>query len=161
MPTPQYIRQEPVHPTDVIDYLFPTDGPFDAERTGQAAQCLAHLVRYLNYATNTTADTGLNVAYPVLGSLVRAVEMLDQTTRQLRAGITAAAGQPGAHLDSLPATSGHYPLLLTVGATAGLAGDNLTDAGSSLHQLRSQLMTAQVYAGRIVPGDTDDEGSPA
>lgn len=147
----------PEYPTETIDRLFNTDATFTPEMTIAAGLGVAQLIRYLNYATGPgqrpQGTPSPEVIYSLLGSLGQALDQLAQTIEQIKTTVLAQGSAPGAGLDGRAGTD-RYPTLPTPAQTAGAAAGALNMAKLGLPRIRSELMTAQVYAGRIIGAPT-------
>jgi hypothetical protein len=84
---------------EVVARYFPLDGPYDDERTAAAAQTIAELVRYLNYATRYEEAARWPASVDrVLGALGDAAYGQVQALDQLGSRLAMAAARPCAYL---------------------------------------------------------------
>lgn len=152
-------RDDEPSPLDTVQDLFPVDGPHSAALTGWAGSALTAVIRFLNYATGADRrETGCPypaTAYDVIGSLHRAVAMLDQTLSQSGARLADAAAAPTAYL-SRPLGDPRWPDYPTPQATAEAAIAELREARARLQAAERKLSRAHVYAGRIGQVQPDD-----
>lgn len=71
-------------PPEIVESLFPCDGPHSTQRTLDATAAIAHLVRYLNHATYSPRSVEYPSAlYTAIGRLNSAAHGLKQLTGQL------------------------------------------------------------------------------
>lgn len=143
-----------------VERMFPVDGPHSPEQTVAAAGALAHLVRYLNYATSRGRGPCQGVPYPgtvydVIGNLRTLAERMPQLMEQTGERLRELAERPDAA--QAPGGDALYPEQETPERTALAVRYELDRVGALFVDVRTRLGHAQVYAGRLYLTDTDGD----
>ncbi|MCZ7478915.1 hypothetical protein [Micromonospora sp. WMMC273] len=143
---------------ELVRELFPTDGPYDDERTSRAAVVLGEVVRYLNYAT--AAEVGMrypSTAGDLIGSLRTVFQRLGQTLDQTGHRLSVIADQPDAYVNNPRPEDREHPNMPNPQETALVTATQLDHLRAGLTDALALLSTAQIYANRIGLHLTDDD----
>lgn len=146
-------------PREQVERMFPVDGPHSPEATVAAAGAIAHLVRYLNYATSRGRGLSQGVPYPgtaydVIGNLCTVVERLPQLITQTGERLRELAELPNAAQN--PDGDERWPARPDPEATAWAVWAALAETHDHLSEVAAMLSEAQVYAGRLyLTGDDE------
>lgn len=138
---------------DDIMAQFPLDGPYDPERTVDAARTIAELVRYLNHATPPWKSADC-LEFPsqlgsLLGGLSAGVHNLVQLVDQLRQHADRFGQMPALYDD---AAGDPQETVAEVEVSLRTAWANLRPAAHALSQAAA--------AGNRLGIRTDPEGNP-
>lgn len=130
---------------EIVDSYWPYDGPFDDNRTAQAAVAVAQLVRYLNNGTGFHTGSALPYAasaYRVINGLWSAVAGLEQLLPQLVVFLERQVAASGLYDDRRD--EGH-----PVAGTVQGAVDGLREAQGAVRVLSSRLREVAGHVGHL------------
>lgn len=146
---------------ELANEVFPTDGPYDSQRTVKAAAVLAELLRYLNYATMPKGGVEYPATvYDLIGNLQTAMERLPQLLGQMTDRLHEQATREGTYVNNPRPEDRRWANRANAPETAVAAAAPLAEVARLAAAMRPYLTDAHVYTGRIgvyTPPDEDDE----